>query len=330
MARTSIILLLITLPVGGFLYWMGKPPQPQKPFTPPTKSKRTKAIGKLTKVDSSHRQAFVESESFSELPKLQVGDWLSGPGKSDQRGQSFAQFSSGFRNKVTKGRRTIYIQPMGDFEQEEQEFIKSLRAFASAYYQLPTKVLEVVNPRELDIKQRINGQTEKPQLLSTDILDRLEASVPDDAYCVIALTLTDLYPKESWNFVFGQASLANRVGVFSLARYSPSFHGESKLDADEEKYIVRLRACKVLSHELGHMFGMQHCIYFHCDMNGANNLQQTDDSPLHLCPVCLRKTYEAIGYDPVERYRQLGKYYDQYKMESEAKWIQQRLSELEK
>ena len=30
---------------------------------------------------------------------------------------------------------------------------------------------------------------------------------PRDAYCVIAVMMTDLYPKIEWNFVFGLADI---------------------------------------------------------------------------------------------------------------------------
>ena len=51
--------------------------------------------------------------------------------------------------------------------------------------------------------------------------------VPDDAFCLSAITMTDLYPKDSWNFVFGQARLYQRVGIYSLARYMPNFDDDS-------------------------------------------------------------------------------------------------------
>mgnify|MGYP000107882883 CR=1 FL=1 len=43
-----------------------------------------------------------------------------------------------------------------------------------------------------------------------------------------AVTMTDLYPSEDWNFVFGQASLRNRVGAYSFARYDPAFYGKER------------------------------------------------------------------------------------------------------
>jgi archaemetzincin len=35
----------------------------------------------------------------------------------------------------------------------------------------------------------------------------------------MAVTAVDLYPKESWNFVFGQANIVSGCGVFSFARF---------------------------------------------------------------------------------------------------------------
>jgi archaemetzincin len=72
---------------------------------------------------------------------------------------------------------------------------------------------------------------------------------------MIAITMTDLYPNESWNFVFGQASIENRVGVFSFARYHPSWRG-GEADENTER-LVLTRAAKVLTHETGHMFGIR-------------------------------------------------------------------------
>lgn len=46
---------------------------------------------------------------------------------------------------------------------------------------------------------------------------------------------------------------------------------------------------KVSAHELIHTFGVHHCIYYECLMNGSNNLDEADHRPMELCPVDLRK-----------------------------------------
>ena len=31
--------------------------------------------------------------------------------------------------------------------------------------------------------------------------------LPEDAYCMLSVSLIDLYPRDDWNFVFGLANL---------------------------------------------------------------------------------------------------------------------------
>jgi len=50
-------------------------------------------------------------------------------------------------------------------------------------------------------------------------------------------------------------------------------------------------------HEIGHMFGIEHCIYFDCCMNGANHIAESDAQPIHLCPVYVHKLEYVIGFD---------------------------------
>ncbi|EGR33165.1 hypothetical protein IMG5_060580 [Ichthyophthirius multifiliis] len=50
--------------------------------------------------------------------------------------------------------------------------------------------------------------------------------------------------------------------------------------------VMIYRACKIMSHEICHMLGMKHCIFYHCLMNGANHQQEMYQQPLQLCVVC--------------------------------------------
>ena len=47
-------------------------------------------------------------------------------------------------------------------------------------------------------------------------------------------------------------------------------------------------------HEIGHMFGIMHCIYYNCTMNGSNSYDESLGQSRYLCPVCLRKLSTAI------------------------------------
>ena len=56
---------------------------------------------------------------------------------------------------------------------------------------------------------------------------------------MIGVCLSDLYPKDEWNFVFGLASIKNRIGVFSFARYDERFYGDSKYEVDYDRILWR-------------------------------------------------------------------------------------------
>ncbi|KAM5347858.1 hypothetical protein ACJ41O_007682 [Fusarium nematophilum] len=49
------------------------------------------------------------------------------------------------------------------------------------------------------------------------------------------------------------------------------------------------RVAVTASHELGHCFGLGHCVYYACAMQGVNSIRQDTHVPPYLCPVCLSK-----------------------------------------
>ena len=189
--------------------------------------------------------------------------------------------------------------------------------------------VKVLPPIKIDgsiFVTRRNPFTNNPQILTGNVLDFLKAHIPPDAFCILAITMEDLYPEPSWNFVFGQASVRERVGVYSFARYDPAFYGEARTPGYET--LLLHRSCKVLAHETSHMFGLAHCTYFNCLMNGSNHLVEADRRPLHLCPVCLRKLQWSIGFDVTRRYSALERVYRANGLTDEADWLMRRLKNL--
>ncbi len=54
-----------------------------------------------------------------------------------------------------------------------------------------------------------------------------------------------------------------------------------------------------MAHEIGHLFGIKHCIFNNCLMNGSNSLEEASSKSFHYCPVCLRKLHIALGFDMI-------------------------------
>ncbi|MFC1671816.1 archaemetzincin [Planctomycetota bacterium] len=293
-------------------------------FTPPNSAEREKAIGPTGHLSKVLQGAFrPDPEFFSPIPAPKPGDWLIAHPES---GQTYADFAGSRPNRPDRKRHTVYLQPLGAFPKDRSPSLELLEKFTGAFLAMEVKVLPTIPIDKGAVTTRVNAYTKNRQVLAGDVLRMLKKKVPADAFCVQSVTMDDLYPEPTWNFVFGMASLRERVGVFSFVRYDPAFYGKTR-GSDYEKVLL-LRSCKVLVHESGHMFGIEHCVYFSCLMNGSNHLKESDSRDIHLCPVCLRKLYHGVGFDVVKRYRALAGVYKEMKFDSQAAWVERRLKKI--
>ncbi|CAD6439767.1 a0636acf-136d-4261-b13d-06c584d5e938 [Sclerotinia trifoliorum] len=55
------------------------------------------------------------------------------------------------------------------------------------------------------------------------------------------------------------------------------------------------RICRIASHELGHCFGIAHCVYYACSMQGSASIIEDARQPPYLCPVDLQKWLRRLG-----------------------------------
>jgi archaemetzincin len=156
------------------------------------------------------------------------------------------------------------------------------------------------------------------------MMEVLRPSLPADAAALIGFTSSDLFPDETLNFVFGQASLQERVGVWSLYRLGQPDAGEAEFK------LTLLRTLKIAAHETGHMFSLQHCKKYECVMNGSNHLGETDRHPLDACPECMAKLSWAAGIDPRVRYARLAEFCAEHGLEAEQRFFENSARALEK
>ena len=163
--------------------------------------------------------------------------------------------------------------------------------------------------------RRPHWETEE-QLLTTYILyDILEKNIPPDAIVVMAVTAKDLYPSDSWNFVFGQASTKKRVGVSSIYRFT-----DTELDSTTYPMCLE-RLIKTSSHEIGHMFSCQHCTHAVCVMNGSNSLWESDQRPNRLCSECHKKLCWNLGFNVRDRLAALNQFFAKHKLTQDHRAI---------
>jgi archaemetzincin len=245
------------------------------------------------------------------LGTTQPGDWLD---RFHEPGQTFAEYLKSEPVKPSGKRRAICIQPLGEFTKEQRQVVELTAGFMGRFYSLPVKIREDIPLSVIPAAaRRKHPRWGMDQILTTYVLDEiLVRRLPEDAAVYIAFTATDLWPGEGWNFVFGQASLSERVGVWSVYR-----NGDPAADKETFKLCL-LRTMKTAVHETGHMFSMQHCIAYECGMCGSNHREESDRRPLWFCPECTAKVCWASGASPVEHCRRLAEFCKEQGLTTEA------------
>ena len=198
--------------------------------------------------------------------------------------------------------------------------------------------------RRDSIRIRFHKETGHFQLKADTLLGKVKQVMPSDAICLMALTMMDVYLDEPDLFVAGLAAGNTRAGVFSLRRYDPSLEFSTEFwydiakvkskgspaESREAAQVMLQRSIKLLVHEIAHLLGIDHCIWYSCCMNGSGHLSEDFQQSMHLCPVDLRKLQHLCGFDIPSRYSRLKEFFAKHKLEEERLWIEKRLQSIGK
>jgi archaemetzincin len=255
------------------------------------------------------------------LPGPSPGDWLA---EHREKGQRFRQYLAAGPVRRDAERSTIHLCLLGDFTEPQEQVLTLTREYLGLFFDVPVQIRRRVPLAEVPVRaRRTHPAWGDEQVLSTYVLrEVLGPDRPDDALAYLALTAADLWPGEGWNFVFGQANLRRRVGVWSLYRNGDPGGGE-------EVYRRCLRrTLMTATHETGHVLTLKHCTAYRCLMNGSNHQAERDARPLHPCPVCLRKLLWNLQAEPVPYLRRLEAFCRQHGL-GEADWYTRAVASLE-
>ncbi|QYO63364.1 archaemetzincin [Leptolyngbya sp. 7M] len=243
--------------------------------------------GQEEKLESLRKQRDAVVKFFEPM-RVRPGDWLD---TQREQGETFEEYISANPTLPIDDRWTIYIQPIGRFNSEQLAVIDKVAEYMRAFYSLPVRLNsakplgEVPFDKKRLIKYRNNLQINTSYFLD-DLLPKL---LPNDAAALIAFTNYDLYPEPTRAFVFGQASLTKRTGVWSFYQFA-----DPKTGRYDPKLMLE-RSLKIAMHETGHMFSMKHCTKYECLMSGTNHLAETDRRPLDNCPECMAASRHMVS-----------------------------------
>lgn len=223
------------------------------------------------------------------------GDWLN---SHPENGETFEEYIKKWPKTSDNNRTKLYLVKLSKFNTFQQILFNKTQEYLSRFYD--TDVDTISLPIDYDLIPekfyRSNEGGEVQVLTDFFLKHKLLNELPDDAWGMIGCSAVDIYPDPKWNFVFGQASLNNRVGVWSMRRLGDP---EAYPDTEDKAFMRNL---KVASHETGHILSLKHCVYYDCLMNGSAHILENDRKPPYLCPICLGKVDWNRNFDIQQRF----------------------------
>lgn len=126
------------------------------------------------------------------------------------------------------------------------------------------------------------------------ILRKLESMPVAGAAKIVGILNVDIF-LPVFTHVFGESRQQGRAALVSLFRLA-----EAPLEKGRPPPELLERAAKVALHEMGHLFGLEHCEVPACLMHFSGNLTDLDQTVFTLCRYCARffkdARKQALGY----------------------------------
>lgn len=159
--------------------------------------------------------------------------------------------------------------------------------------ELPSELLDAIVPRVTRIlglepaptRPRLDPSfayiESRKQYLASRLLLALRQDCDADSV-VAGVAAVDLC-NPVLTFVFGEAEMPGQAAVFSIYRLREEFYG---LPPDPK--LLAERAAKEMLHEIGHTFGMPHCLNPSCVMSSSHSVERVDLKRDVFCGLCRR------------------------------------------
>ncbi|CAF5020087.1 unnamed protein product [Rotaria sp. Silwood1] len=187
-------------------------------------------------------------DSFPLISILNKGDWFS---IHQESGQTVKRFEQLRKTRGSPRCNIIIIQSFGNFTSPRSPNVIIINEFSYIFF--PGRQTEILPSVDFDskIKKLINQYTNQSQYF-----------VP-------------------------------RIGICAFARFDPLFSHTSietleKPSTQQESLLILKRAISTYLHDIIHLFGLEHYIYYLCLMNGANCEDEMNGQLIYLCPICLQ------------------------------------------
>jgi archaemetzincin len=174
----------------------------------------------------------------------------------------------------------IYIVPI---DLDDHTYLERMERFISEMFHMGIKIEEM----QIDLAAAFDPN--RVQHNSSLILQQLIRQPPPDADKVLGVLDVDLFIP-ILTFVFGEAQLQGIGAVVSTHRLHNRFYG-----LPENRELMTDRLLKEAVHELGHTFGLIHCLQPRCVMNASTYVENIDQKPVEFCSLCQKNLNKEKG-----------------------------------
>jgi archaemetzincin len=202
----------------------------------------------------------------------------------EKTSQALPQQTKDVSQPYTSFKQEILLQPVGPVPAEIMESLQARLGmqFEDLRFELASKSLSL----PMHILDKSRDQFRSPQVISW-IEENCEKSDYDK---ILAICDADAY-SASLHFVLGEAQLGGKVAVV----YLKMLRTNSK-DSHVGKELFFQRIHKESVHELGHIFGLEHCSLRTCPMYFSTAIDDTDFKVEQMCQSCTKEMLEQISY----------------------------------
>jgi len=177
------------------------------------------------------------------------------------------------------GLKEITIIPVGEVD---REVLTNLANELEAEFNLKTELGSEMHIPKDSFNPRRN------QYYASRILKLLKAEHPFHEGPIIGVCDVDLFIPDH-DFVFGESDPISQISIISLTRFKEGF-----IDKKQDKTRFIKRVLRVAVHELGHIYGLGHCMEEDCVMHFSNDKAAKNRIGHHLCERCKAKIKSRI------------------------------------
>lgn len=123
---------------------------------------------------------------------------------------------------------------------------------------------------------------ERQQFYSTQIIAEIMKQTEQIHGKVIILTEVDIFVP-ALTFIFGEAQLNGKHSIVSVCRLHEEFYS----GLSNFKLLIE-RSIKEILHELGHNYGLRHCLDWNCVMHASHGIEEVDIKGNSYCAKCAK------------------------------------------